>query len=219
MPSPFELYESGRLRIRHRPLKRTFDLLFALGALSILAPLLLVIALLIRLTSRGPILYAQERVGRGGRPFRCYKFRTMHPDAEERLSHLLASNPKLQREWEQSHKLKEDPRTTRIGRLLRRYSLDELPQFWNVLRGDLSVVGPRPLVREEVVSHFGRKAVRTLCVRPGLTCLWQILGRSDLTYPERVALDEKYARSPSLLLDLKIIAKTIPALITSRGAY
>lgn len=219
MARPFGLCKFERVPIRRRPLKRTFDLIFASCALLITAPLLLLFALLVRLSSPGRIFYWQERVGRRGYPFRCYKFRTMYRDADERLAELLARDEELRQEWERSHKLKNDPRVTPIGRFLRRYSLDEFPQFWNVLRGDLSVVGPRPLVREEVERHVGLKAVRTLSLRPGLTCLWQIHGRSELSYPERVALDEEYVRRRSFLLDLVIVARTVPSLFLSRGAY
>lgn len=199
--------------------KRCFDLLFSLLALIIFSPLLIIIAVIIKCSSKGPIVYAHERVGLGGKVFRCYKFRTMYADADQRLKDLLSSSPALKAEWETKFKLKNDPRVMPIGAFLRKTSLDELPQFWNVLRGDLSVVGPRPVVKEEIDKHFGSKAPKLLSVRPGLTGLWQVSGRSDTSYARRLALDEHYIDHHSLWLDIKLIAKTIPAMIFSRGAY
>jgi exopolysaccharide production protein ExoY len=183
------------------------------------APILIAIATMIKLSSPGYVIYSHERIGRGGRPFRCYKFRTMYADADKRLKDLLASDSLLRAEWEKKFKLKNDPRITPIGAFLRKTSLDELPQFWNVLKGDLSVVGPRPVVKEEMEKHFGQKAAKILSIRPGLTGLWQVSGRSDTSYQERIDLDEKYINSQSLWLDIALIAKTIPAMISSRGAY
>ena len=214
------LYINGvPCKIRHLPLKRTFDICFSLTALIVGAPVFLTIALLVRLSSKGPIFYSHQRVGRGGRMFPCYKFRTMHPDGAERLGEILKTNPTLREEWERTQKLKNDPRITPIGLLLRKLSLDELPQFWNVLRGDLSVVGPRPVVQEELEKHFGSKASGILSIRPGLTGIWQTSGRNNTTYEERIALDEQYVARRSLWLDLWLIAKTIPAMLFSRGAY
>jgi len=214
-----DLCDLNQLPIEHRPIKRLFDIIFAACALVITSPLLAAIALAVRLTSAGPILYAHERVGRRGRTFRCYKFRTMHMDADERLEQLLRSDAALREEWGRSHKLKKDPRVTPLGRFLRKYSLDEFPQFWNVLCGDLSVVGPRPLVRDEIARHVGDKAKSILRLRPGLTCLWQVCGRSELSYKERIALDEEYVERRSLLLDISIVVRTVPSLFLSRGAY
>lgn len=199
--------------------KRLFDILFSIGAIVIMLPLLLICALAIAFTSKGPIIYGHKRIGRGGKPFTCYKFRTMYQDADKRLKELLESNILLNDEWNRSHKLKNDPRVTAIGRFLRRTSLDEFPQFWNVLRGDLSVVGPRPVVREELIKFYGNNASSILKVRPGLTGLWQVSGRSETSYEKRVQLDLEYVEKGSLLLDLTIVAKTIPALLNSRGAY
>lgn len=199
--------------------KRLFDILFSIGAIVIMLPLLLICALAIAFTSKGPIIYGHKRIGRGGKPFTCYKFRTMYQDADKRLKELLESNILLNDEWNRSHKLKNDPRVTAIGRFLRRTSLDEFPQFWNVLRGDLSVVGPRPVVREELIKFYGSNASAVLQVRPGLTGLWQVSGRSETSYEKRVQLDLEYVEKSSLLLDLTIVAKTIPALLNSRGAY
>lgn len=207
------------VEIRHKPLKRTFDLIFTLLVLLLGLPVFLLIALAVKCSSRGPIFYSHERIGRGGKPFACYKFRTMYCDADKRLEELLRQQPLLQEEWEETHKLKNDPRVTPLGVFLRKSSLDELPQFWNVLRGDLSVVGPRPVVHQEVQKHFGAKAGVILSIRPGLTGIWQVSGRSDMAYTMRIQLDELYVDTQSLLLDLKLIAKTIPAMLFSRGAY
>lgn len=213
LPQTFEC------EIKHFPLKRSFDIFFSLLVILITLPLFIIIALSIRLSSKGKIVYAHERVGRGGKPFRCFKFRTMYPNADTRLKEILENNPELRKEWEQSHKLKDDPRVTPIGKFLRKTSLDEFPQFWNILRGDLSVVGPRPVVKTEVTKHLGPKAAKILSVRPGLTGLWQVSGRSDTSYAKRIELDEKYVDSHSFWFDIKLIAKTIPAMISSKGAY
>lgn len=205
--------------VRHFPFKRIFDILFSITILVLALPLLLGIAIAIRCSSGGRIIYSQQRIGRGGRLFRCYKFRTMYQDADSRLKEILSIDFAKRKEWEQTHKLKDDPRITPIGSFLRKTSLDELPQFWNVLKGDLSIVGPRPVVTEEIIKHFGVKAPKIFSVRPGITGLWQISGRSDISYPARIALDERYVDNRSFFLDLKIIALTIPRMITRRGAY
>lgn len=217
--SPLRLFRSGQARVRHLPIKRIFDLLFSGSVLLLGAPIFTAIALVIRLSSPGPIIYGHKRVGRGGRPFRCYKFRSMYPDAASRLRKILASDPNARKEWEAHRKLKNDPRITPIGRLLRKYSLDELPQFWNVFRGELSVIGPRPLTRDEIVNAVGARAAKTLSVRPGLSCLWQIEGRNDLSYAKRIDLDVEYVNRRTLWLDLLIVAKTVPAMLHGRGAY
>lgn len=217
--SPQRLFRTGQAKVRHLPLKRTFDILFSLSAMVLGAPLFGFLALAIRLSSPGPIIYGHKRMGRGGRPFRCYKFRSMYPDAAQRLRHILETDSAAREEWKASRKLKSDPRVTPIGRLLRKYSLDELPQFWNVLWGELSVVGPRPLTRDEIVNEVGVRAAKTLSVRPGLTCLWQVQGRNDLSYRERIDLDVEYVERRTFWLDLKIVLRTIPAMLHSRGAY
>jgi exopolysaccharide production protein ExoY len=207
-------------KIKHIPLKRVFDLLFSAFILLAGAPIFLLIALLIFLTSPGKVIYSHERVGRGGEPFRCYKFRSMYLDADERLAEILKNHPDLRVEWEHTRKLKQDPRITPLGAFLRKTSLDELPQFWNVLKGDLSIVGPRPVVKKEIEKYFGTKAYHILSIRPGLTGLWQVYGRSDVpSYEIRIQLDEYYVNHRSFLLDLKLIVKTIPSMIFSRGAY
>lgn len=204
---------------RHLPVKRTFDIIFSVLVLFFAFPLFISLAILVRLSSKGPAIYAHERVGRAGKPFKCFKFRSMYPDADVRLKELLAKDPLLKAEWDQNHKLKNDPRITPIGRFIRKTSLDELPQFLNVLKGDLSVVGPRPVVQAEVVKHLKEKAPKILSIRPGLTGIWQVSGRSNTSYHERILLDEKYVDTHNFWLDLKLIAKTLPAMLASRGAY
>lgn len=206
-------------KIKHIPLKRIFDFFFSLSVLLFGMPVFLLIAVAVRCSSKGKIIYSHERIGRGGVPFKCYKFRTMYPDADLILSEILQNNPKKLQEWNQTHKLKDDPRITPIGTFLRRTSLDELPQFWNVLKGDLSVVGPRPVVKDEVVKHLGPKAYKILSIRPGLTGIWQVTGRSNISYAKRIFLDELYVDTRSFLLDLKLILKTIPSMVTAKGAY
>jgi exopolysaccharide production protein ExoY len=214
------LNPSFEYQVRHIPIKRAFDILFSLLAFLIGLPIFLFIGLLIMCTSSGKIIYAHQRIGRGGKPFHCYKFRTMYSNADVRLKEILASNPLLKEEWEKTFKLKKDPRITFIGGFLRRTSLDELPQFWNVLKGDLSIVGPRPVVQEEVDKYLGAKAPKILSIRPGLTGPWQVSGRSDINcYKKRIELDEYYVDHQSFLLDLKLVAKTIPAMLFSKGAY
>lgn len=207
------------IAVKHMPLKRLFDVVFSALVLICGMPLFLLLALLIRTTSSGSPIYSHQRVGRGGKPFRCYKFRTMYADADARLSELLAHDPDKREEWRLNHKLKNDPRITPLGRLLRQTSLDELPQFWNVVLGHLSVVGPRPVVAQEIATHFGDKAHKILSVRPGLTGIWQISGRSNISYEARLHLDEQYVDTLSLTHDLKLICKTIPCMFTRKGAY
>ncbi len=205
--------------IRHIPIKRIFDICFSLLVMTCGFPVFLVIALLVKITSKGPVIFSHERIGRGGRRFLCFKFRTMHANAETRLKKMLASNPRLREEWNKNYKLKKDPRITPIGSFLRKTSLDELPQFWNVLIGDLSVVGPRPVTEEEVKKELGPYAARFLTIRPGLTGPWQVSGRSDTGYYKRIRLDMHYIRYQSFLWDLSLILRTVPAMLTTRGAY
>ena len=203
-----------------RSLKRTGDVVFALAVLTLGSPLLVVLALLVKLSSPGPVLYVQRRVGRGYRRFGCIKFRTMRADADQVLSRVLAESPDMRAEFERDFKLRQDPRITPIGRFLRRSSLDELPQFLNVLLGEMSVVGPRPIVDKEI-QRYGPFMDEVLAVRPGLTGLWQVSGRNNLSYPKRVRLDVAYARGRSLRLDLAIILRTFGVLLLpmDRGAY
>ena len=203
-----------------RSLKRTGDVVFALSALLIGAPVFLLLAVLVKVSSPGPVFYVQRRVGRGYRHFGCIKFRTMRPDADRVLASVLASSPAMQEEFERDFKLREDPRITPIGRFLRRSSLDELPQFINVLRGEMSVVGPRPIVDKEI-DRYGPYMDEVLAVRPGLTGLWQVSGRNNLSYAKRVRLDVAYARGRSFFLDLAIVLRTFGVLLLpmDRGAY
>jgi Undecaprenyl-phosphate galactose phosphotransferase WbaP len=199
-------------------LKRMLDLsLIALSACLVL-PLWIVIALAIMIDSPGAPVYFQERVGRNGTRFRVCKFRTMVQNADALLQKALAENRDLRREWEHVHKLKQDPRITRIGALLRKTSLDELPQLWNVLKGDMSLVGPRPIVHEEI-EKYGPIFEEYLRVRPGLTGLWQVSGRNNLTYEERVRLDHYYVSNWSVWFDIWILARTVPIVLCGRGAY
>lgn len=213
------LSELPTIPIRHIPVKRLFDIVLSVALLILCIPIFILISLRIRFSTQGKAIYSHERVGRGGKPFQCYKFRTMHFDADARLKKLLKDSPELRKEWEQSRKLKQDPRIVPIGRFLRKTSLDELPQLWNVLKGDLSIVGPRPVMHEEIVLYIGPKASKILSVRPGLTGIWQVSGRNDTSYSTRIALDERYVDNQSFLLDLKLILKTIPSMLFSKGAY
>ncbi|MFN7898818.1 MAG: sugar transferase [Synechococcaceae cyanobacterium] len=205
---------------RDRFVKRGGDIVFSVAVLSLGAPVFLLLAALVKATSRGPVFYVQQRVGRDYRHFGCIKFRTMRPDADQVLSKILAESPELEAEFINDFKLKDDPRITKIGKFLRRSSLDELPQFLNVLRGDMSVVGPRPIVDKEL-PRYGSKMEDVLAVRPGLTGLWQVSGRNNLSYQKRVRLDVHYARQRNFSLDLKIILRTISVILDprDRGAY
>jgi Undecaprenyl-phosphate galactose phosphotransferase WbaP len=205
---------------RARVLKRSGDIFFSLTVLTLGSPVFLALALLVKISSRGPVFYVQQRVGRDYRSFGCIKFRTMRRDADRILSRLLSESADLQEEFRNDFKLRNDPRITRLGRFLRRSSLDELPQFLNVLRGEMSLVGPRPIVRQEL-PRYGDRMEEVLAVRPGLTGLWQVSGRNNLSYDERVALDLRYARHRSVWMDLSIIARTIGVILDprDRGAY
>jgi exopolysaccharide biosynthesis polyprenyl glycosylphosphotransferase len=195
-------------------LKRFLDIVVSSVALLMLLPLFVLVALLIKTEDRGPVFFAQRRVGKWGREFRMYKFRSMCVDAEQRLQALLANN---QHKRGVTFKQKDDPRVTRIGRWLRKFSIDEFPQFYNVLKGDMSLVGPRPPVPREVAMYSPADR-RRLEVTPGLTCFWQIGGRADLDFPEQVRLDVQYIESQSFWLDLKILLRTVPAVLLGRGA-
>uniref|UniRef100_A0A7V4FGL3 Sugar transferase n=2 Tax=candidate division WOR-3 bacterium TaxID=2052148 RepID=A0A7V4FGL3_UNCW3 len=198
--------------------KRYLDLLLLFFVFITVVPLFLLIFLAIKLSSRGPLFYKHKRVGKNGRPFYVYKFRTMVDGAEALLPKILKNNPQAREEFENGYKLKNDPRVTPIGKILRKTSLDELPQLINILRGEMSFVGPRPIVEEEKVK-YGEYLPLLLKEKPGLTGLWQVSGRNNLSYEERVALDMEYIRKKSLRLDIKIILKTIPVLFSGNGAY
>lgn len=200
--------------------KRLFDIAFSLSILIVFAPVYLLIALLIFISSPGSVFYIQERVGKNRKSFRCLKFRTMVENADEMLIEMMEKSPVLRQEFEENFKLKKDPRITWIGRFLRVTSLDEFPQFWNVLKGDMSVVGPRPLVAEEL-PKYGRHMDKILTIRPGITGLWQVSGRNDIPYPRRVRMDLYYANFSNLWVDFWIIFKTIGVVIfpKNNGAY
>jgi len=200
-------------------IKRCFDMITSVLMLPFLSIPMAVIASLIRLDSRGEAIFSQERIGKKGATFSCYKFRTMYEDAEERLHGLLDCDPEARREWEQHWKLSEDPRVTRIGRFLRTTSLDELPQIFNVLKGEMSLVGPRPVTQEEIDVHYKDMAELCFCVLPGITGLWQVSGRSNTSYDYRISLDSWYVRNWNLWLDLVIIIKTIRIVIKREGAF
>jgi len=198
-------------------LKRVVDLLGALILAVVFSPLMLLIVLMVR-RNGGSVIYKHRRVGRDGRMFECLKFRTMVLNADEVLLGLLESDPALRAEWIRDHKLRDDPRVTRLGRFLRRTSLDELPQIWNVMRGEMSLVGPRPVVREELL-RYGRNVGAYLAAKPGITGLWQVTGRNDTDYRRRVVLDAYYVCNHTLFLDGYILFKTLAVVLKGNGAY
>ncbi|MEQ8964380.1 MAG: sugar transferase [Azospirillaceae bacterium] len=198
--------------------KRLFDICGSIALIVFLAPLMVAIALVVTVTDGGPPVFIHIRIGAGGRPFPCIKFRTMAVDADRRLAMLLRSNPDIRAEWEANRKLERDPRITAIGGLLRKTSLDELPQLFNVLAGHMSLVGPRPIVRTER-RRYGDRLPLYERHRPGITGLWQVMGRSRTSYDERVDLDAWYARNRSLVLDIRLLLLTVPAVVRGRGAY
>ena len=202
----------------NRAIKRIFDLMLTICGGLMISPVLLIIAILVGIDNRGRIIFAHKRVGAAGKKFPCYKFQTMIPNAEEKLKEYLAANPEARREWEETFKLTNDPRVTKLGNFLRRTSLDELPQLWNVIRGEMSLVGPRPIVQAEV-SRYGKNIREYYMVPPGITGMWQVSGRSDTTYPERVAMDTWYVRNWSVWIDIMYLFKTVKAVFTAKGAY
>jgi Undecaprenyl-phosphate galactose phosphotransferase WbaP len=209
---------NGLLLATLQGVKRAFDLAVAITALCVSVPLLLAIMLVMKLTSRGPIFFGHTRIGRHGRRFKAWKFRTMHPNGDAILREYLQRVVAAQEEWARDRKLRKDPRVTRFGALLRKLSLDELPQIWNVLRGDMSIVGPRPIVESEV-KLYGDVFRQYTSVKPGITGLWQVSGRTNLSYDDRVLLDQFYIRHWSPWLDVYILAKTVVALLKRDGAY
>ena len=204
----------------YKSFKNILDFLFSIFFLIASLPFFLIISLLIKLSSRGPIFFLQERIGKNNIPFKCIKFRTMHPEAKDILENLLMKDEKLKLEFEQTHKIKNDPRITTFGKFLRKTSLDELPQFINVLRNEMSIVGPRPIVNKEK-KKYGKSLKKVLSVRPGITGLWQVSGRNNLTYKTRVKLDLNYIENYNLLMDLRILIRTIGVILfpLDRGAY
>lgn len=198
--------------------KRLLDIILSAVALVMLMPLLALVSLVILVTQGRPVLYGHVRRGQGGKPFKCLKFRSMVKNGDEVLSSYLERSPGALAEWTATRKLRNDPRVTAFGNVLRKSSIDELPQFLNVLRGEMSLVGPRPIVQEEV-DHYGDYIRQLEEVKPGLTGPWQISGRSDLSYETRVQLDCEYIRAQSVVGDIVILFRTIPAVLQSRGSY
>ena len=212
------LHHTNRLQlILPRLIKRSFDILMSASALAALSPLLLVLTLLVK-RDGGPALFGHKRIGQHGHRFSCLKFRSMVPDGDAVLKRHLAGNPAAMAEWKAEWKLRDDPRVTRLGRLLRKTSLDELPQLINVLKGDMSLVGPRPIIMAECAEYDSDIALYHM-VRPGITGLWQISGRNDVSYRERVEMDSRYVRNWSFWHDIAIILKTFPVLLNRKGAY
>lgn len=206
--------------------KRIFDLVFSSCVLFFGLPIYFILIMGIKISSKGPIFYKALRMGQQGKLIYCWKFRTMCIDADKKLEKLLLHDNTLREEWETYHKLKEDPRLTKMGKFLRKTSLDEFPQFWNVLKGDLSVVGPRPIqiehpenALEEIQKRYRNKTEIILSIKPGITCIWQTQGRNHLTFDQRAALEELYVKTQSFWLDIKIILKTIYILFFPKGAY
>ncbi len=204
----------------YKLIKNIFDISFSLIFLIAFIPLFLIIALLIKLSSRGSIFFLQERIGKNNVPFKCIKFRTMYPEAKDILQNLLNKDEKIKKEFEETHKIKNDPRITTIGKLLRKTSLDELPQFFNVLRNEMSIVGPRPIVKAEK-KKYGKNLNKVLSIKPGITGLWQVSGRNNLTYKKRVKLDINYVKNYNLLMDIRILIRTFGVILfpLDRGAY
>jgi exopolysaccharide production protein ExoY len=198
--------------------KRAADIVLSLGGIVLLAPFLIICCMVTACFSPGPVLFRHRRVGFNGKPFDCLKFRTMAIDAPERLRRHLEADPAAAAEWNATRKLRDDPRTTMIGVMLRRSSLDELPQLFNVLKGDMSIVGPRPVTEEELGRYSDAITAYYAC-RPGITGLWQVSGRSNTTFQRRVVLDNYYAHHWSMVFDAKIIMATIPAVCFSNTAY
>lgn len=212
-------FESGNCLRRKGSLveKRLFEFLLSLIAIAIAFVPMILLALIVKMTSRGPIFYVANRLGRNGKPIHVFKFRTMYPDADERLKQILAEHPAYKAEWEKNFKLEKDPRITPIGNFLRKTSLDELPQLINVLRGEMSLIGPRPIVEAER-AYYGENFETFASVKPGITGLWQVSGRSDVDYETRVALDIYYVSNWSLWMDLYIFLATFSAVVFRRGA-
>ena len=204
----------------YKSFKNLLDFLFSIFFLIASLPFFLLISLLIKLSSRGPIFFLHERIGKNNIPFKCIKFRTMHPEAKDILENLLMKDEKLKMEFEQTHKIKNDPRITTIGKLLRKTSLDELPQFINVLKNEMSIVGPRPIVKKEK-NKYGKNLKKVLSVKPGITGLWQVSGRNNLTYKKRIKLDLNYVNNYNFLMDIRILIRTIGVILfpLDRGAY
>jgi Undecaprenyl-phosphate galactose phosphotransferase WbaP len=210
-------YRYSLLRPLNTYTKLALELVLTLLLLMALSPVFLVLSIVVKASSKGPVLFRQKRIGRGRRMFDCLKFRTMYTDAEQRLEEMLASDAALREEWLRYARIPDDPRVTRVGRFLRRFSLDEWPQLWNVLRGEMALVGPRPYLPVES-DRIGESLDTIVRVRPGMTGLWQVSGRTSLPFKERLTLDEFYIRNWSLWMDLSILLRTLRAVISARGA-
>ena len=207
-----------RPRLSLKTGKRFFDFTLASVSILVLSPVLVMVALALLIVSGGPIFFRHRRIGKGGKSFFCLKFRTMRTDADGMLSRLLQNDASAREEWESTRKLRSDPRVTRFGAALRKSSIDELPQLINILRGEMSFVGPRPIVEAEK-EQYGLLFEHYKAVRPGLTGMWQISGRSEICFSSRVSLDCAYVQHHSMMLDLLIIVKTFPAVWRARGSY
>ena len=205
-------------RRRNRIYKRAFDLIATICGGLLISPILLGIAIASAISNHGHVFFAHRRIGKNGKEFYCYKFQSMVPDAEAKLEEYLKTHPEARKEWEETFKLTNDPRVTKLGAFLRKTSLDELPQLWNVIKGDMSLVGPRPIVKKEI-PRYGKRFKEYCSVLPGITGMWQASGRSDTTYAERVAMDTWYVHNWSVWLDIMYLAKTFGAVIHSKGAY
>jgi len=203
----------------NRAAKRLLDIIGALSFFLLLGWLFAIVWILVLITTGSPAIYKHPRVGRGGREFNCLKFRSMVTNSDEVLSRLLETDTAAKAEWDATFKLKNDPRITPFGKFIRKTSLDELPQFWNVLRGDMSLVGPRPVVQKELDQHYGLYTPIYCSVRPGVTGPWQVGGRSDLNYAERVALDTQYVQNRSLSGDINLLLKTVKVFVDHKGSY
>jgi exopolysaccharide production protein ExoY len=219
--APIGSHRTGKvgLNIVSRFLKRAFDLASVVVILALFGWLMIIIAVAVRMSGGNKVIYGHTRVGRGGREFQCLKFRSMVSNADEVLKSLLETDPDARAQWDKDFKLKNDPRITRIGRFIRKTSLDELPQLWNVVKGEMSIVGPRPVVQAEFEQYYEGARQHYLSVAPGLTGLWQVSGRNDLDYGQRVQLDKTYVDTWNVLTDFIIVARTVKVMVIRRGAY
>jgi exopolysaccharide production protein ExoY len=220
LPSIRPSCAAAGLSMVERGVKRAFDLASVVVIVALFWWAIIAVAVAVRLTTGSPVIYGHKRVGRDGREFNCYKFRSMVPNADEVLAHLLATDTTARQEWTRDFKLKRDPRVTRVGRFIRKTSLDEFPQLWNVVKNEMSIVGPRPVVRKELDSYYaGPGLARYLAVKPGLTGLWQVSGRNDMAYCERVELDRAYVDSWGVFSDFMIVMRTVGVMFRRKGAY
>ena len=202
--------------MEYKNIKRFLDIVFSFLLIIFLIPLFLIIGVIIKINSKGPVLYTQKRIGQNNITFSCYKFRTMHPEANYLLKEILIKNPNFKNEFEETRKIINDPRITKIGKFLRFSSLDELPQIVNVLRGDMSFIGPRPIVKSEI-KKYGNDFKKVFSIKPGISGLWQVSGRNKLSYNKRVQLDIFYSENISFRLDIKIFIKTILVILFPYG--